>query len=254
MAGKDFLEEQRRRQRDLVAARAARQNPEAVAVAPKEEQAPKTFGERMQNFWFYNKFFVLAAIFLAVVLAIGIKQCAGREKFDTEVVLYTYHTYTPDQINAIEEELEKYGEDINGDGEVNYQIIDCAYDKTTIFDQRNAKGGKLTANITSNDKAIMYITDAETFAQLQERYASEDIEFFVDIGLPNDDGRSLILSQEFHNSVNAKSTAGLKLPEGLRISRRIAGKDITIGTAEKQTASADRVLERMAKNIKNEAE
>ncbi len=254
MAGKDFLEEQRRRQRDLVAARAARQNPEAAPVAVKAEEAPKSFSEKLQNFWFYNKFFVLGAIFLAVVLGVGIKQCAGREKFDTEVVLYTYYTYTPDQINAIELELEKYGEDINGDGKVNYQIIDCAYDKETLFDQRNAKGSKLNANITSNDKAILYITDAETFKQLQDRYGKNDIEFFVNVGLPSDDGRSLMLNEEFYKNVNDKSTTGLMLPEGLRISRRIAGKEIMIGEAEKQTAAADRTLNRMMKNIKNEAE
>ena len=253
MAGKDFLEEQRRRQRELVAARAARQNPEAAPVVVREEKTMSA-SEKVSNFWFYNKYFVLGALLLAVMLFIGIKQCADREKFDTEVVLYTYTTYTSDQIDAIEEELEKYGVDIHGDGVVNYQIIDCSYDKkNTGFDHKNAKGSKLTANITSNKKAILFITDAETFKQLTDRYAENDIEFFVDCKLPADGGKSLPLSEDFYKNVNAKSTAGIKLPEGLKISQRITGKNLTIGEAEKQTAAARELFSKMQAGIKNEA-
>ncbi len=253
MAGKDFLEEQRRRQRELVAARAARQNPEAAPAVVREEK-PLSAGEKLSNFWFYNKLFVLGALLLAVMLIIGVKQCADRENFDTEVVLYTYHTYTPDQIDALEAELEKYGVDINGDGEVNYQILDCSYDKkNTSFDHKNAKGSKLTANITSNKKAIIFITDKETFSQLTDRYAENDIEFFVNCGLPEDGGKSLLLNEDFYKSVNEKSTAGIKLPEGLKVSQRITGKGLTIGEAKKQTEAAKEMFAKMQAGIKNEA-
>ena len=40
--------------------------------------------------------------------------------------------------------------DINGDGEVNVQIIDCAYGNNELLDQQNAKRTKLTAVIASN--------------------------------------------------------------------------------------------------------
>jgi hypothetical protein len=254
MAGKDFLEEQRRRQRELVAARTARQNPDAAPAPVKVEEAPKTFGERMQNFWFYNKYFVLAAVFLAVLLVIAVRQCADRESFDTEIVLFTYHSYAPDQITAIEEELEKYGVDINGDGKVNIQILDCAYDKkTTVFDQKNAKGSKLVANITSNEKAVLFITDAETHEHLEKTYATNEIDFFVDLGLPADGGCSVMLGDDFYSSVEAKDTLGLKLPKGLRISRRIAGKNTLIGSAEKQVAAAEKMLSNIKYNQKNEA-
>ena len=250
MAGKDFMEEQRRRQRALVAARSFRQNPEAAAApaAEKAEKKPLTFAEKLQNFWYYYKYVMLVVVFLAVALGISIAQCAGREKFDTEVILYTRASYTEKQIAAIEAELEKYCDDLDGDGVVNVQVIDCSYHKNTGFEHSNAKESKLNANITSNDVAILYITDDETYKLLTDRYESHDIDFFVDIGLPDDRGKSVKFGKEFYEKINGKTEAGLvmELPDGLRISRRIAGDKTMIGSADSQVAHAERVLKKIA--------
>ncbi|MBE6767010.1 MAG: hypothetical protein E7550_05390 [Ruminococcaceae bacterium] len=250
MAGKDFLEEQRRRQRALVAARSFRQNPEAQSapVAEKVEKKPLTFAEKFQNFWYYYKYVMLIIVFLAVVLGVSIAQCATREKYDTEVILYTRASYTEKQINAIEAELEKYCEDIDGDGVVNVQVIDCSYHKNTGFEHSNAKESKLNANITSNDVAILYITDNETYKLLTDRYKSHNVEFFVDIGLPDDGGKSVKFGEEFYEKINGATEAGLvmDLPEGLRISRRIAGEETMIGSADSQVKLAERTLKKIA--------
>ncbi len=226
MAGRDFLEEQRRRQRELVAVRARRQNPDAAA--PVEQAAPEvplTPSAKLKNFWFYYKYFLLAGVFLAGVLAVGITQCVTREKFDTQVVLFTYNTYTTSQIDAIEVELEKHGTDLNGDGIVNIQIIDCAYGENELFDQTQAKATKLTATIASNGEALLFITDDKTYEYLNNLF---DTDFFENLGLSGDDGRSIYLDEEFYGSVNA-ATQGFALPEGLKISRRVAGENTVIG-------------------------
>lgn len=248
VAGNDFLEEQRRRQRELVAARRARQNPElAPKVAPVEPLVPKTFGDKVKNFWFHYKYFVLAGVFLATVLSVAITQCATREKFDTEVVLFTYNNYTAGQLDALELELEKHAEDLNGDGEVNVQIIDCAYGNSELLDQQNAKRTKLTAVIASNSNALLYITDAKSFEYLDTLF---DDGFFVDLELPNNDGKSLALNKAFYDSVNSKSEVGFKLPEGLQISRRVAGENTIVGQNKDikiQMEAADKILKAMTK-------
>ncbi len=263
MAGRDFLEEQRRRQRDLVAARAARQNPDAAPAPVIAEKPPMTLGDKIKNFWFYYKYFLLVGAFLAIMLGIAVAQCAGREDYDAEIILYTYHTYTPNQIEAIEVELEKYGEDINGDGEVNYQVLDCSYaEKGTLYDQISAKETKLTVNVTSNDKALLYITDAKSHKKLVDSNRNNGIEFFVDLSLPADNGTSVMLSQEFYFNVNAKvnedlgiedEALKLNLPEGLRISRRITGKGFTVKPSAAQVDAAEHTLDKIKNNVKNEA-
>lgn len=248
MAGNDFLEEQRRRQRELVAARRARQNPElAPKVAPVEPLVPKTFGDKVKNFWFHYKYFVLAGVFLATVLSVAITQCATREKFDTEVVLFTYNSYTAGQIDAMEVELEKYAEDLDGDGEVNVQIIDCAFGKNELADQQNAKRTKLTAIIASDSKAMLYITDASSYEYLNTLFKGG---FFVDLKLPGGNGDTLALGDWFCEPVNAESEVGFKLPDGLQISRRVAGENTVIGQdkdAKAYAEAADKMLALMAK-------
>lgn len=229
LAGKDFLEEQRRRQRDLIAAKIARQNPSAVPAADVCEQPPLTASEKLKNFWFYYKYYVLGTIFLAFVLTIGIAQCANREKYDTEVVLFTYNAYTSGQIEALEEQLELYGEDTNGDGEVNVQVIDCSYGKNETVDQQNAKRSKLTALIAADSDALLFITDEDSFEYLDTLFEND---FFATLDLPDDNGKSVILPETFRKAVNDKSESGFLLPEGLRLCRRVADESTVVGNAD----------------------
>ena len=243
MSSNNFLEEQRKRQRELVAARKARQNPDAVL--PVTDTAPEkvelTFSQKMVNFWFYNKWFVLGGLFLALTLGIAVHQCATREKFDTEVVLLTYESYTGGQLDAIERQLEQYGVDINGDGEVNVQIIDCSYTENESIDLQNAKRQKLTANLASNENALLFLTSEETFKYLEDSYGT----FFVDLNLPDNDGKSIVLPESFYTAVDAESENGFTLPRGLRIARRRADQSTVIGNAkgiEEKIAAVDEML------------
>ncbi len=229
MAGKDFLEEQRRRQRDLVATKTARQNPSAVPAAVVCEQPVLTPKDKLKNFWFYYKYHILAIVFLAFVLTIGISQCATKEKYDIEVVLFTYSTYTGGQIDALEEQLELYGEDTNGDGEVNVQVIDCSYNKDETADQQNAKRSKLTALIAADSNALLFITDEASFEYFDTLFEKD---FFATLDLPDNDGKSALLSETFCKAVNDKSESGFLLPEGLRISRRVADENTAVGRAD----------------------
>ncbi len=246
MSSHDFLEEQRRRQRELIEAKRARQNPETVGPELSNVSEPTTLSRKIKDFWFYHKFKVLTAVFLAAVLCIGISQCARREKFDTEVVLYSYYTYSSSQLDALEAQLELYGEDLNGDGEVNIQIVDCSYSEAELYEQQNAKSTKLTAVLASNDDALLFITDKESFERLNTQF--ENTEFFVDLALPENGGKSLVLPQSFCDGVNGQ-TPGFVLPSGLRISRRIADETTLIGQSadiEEKISAAEKTLERLS--------
>ena len=252
MAGKDFIEEQRRRQRELVAARKAKQNPDSVVPEPVPVgPAPKkTFSERIKNFWFYYKWFVAGGLFIALTLGIAIHQCASRESYDAEVVLLSYEAYTGGQLDAIERQLEKYAVDFNGDGEVNVQIIDCAYNEKEALDLQNAKRQKLTAVLAANDNALLFLTSEETFQYLESLYEGG---FLVDMDLPDDDGKSIVLPESFYEAIDAESENGFVMPRGLRISRRRADEGTVVGQSkgiEEKIKAADKTLENILAEIK----
>ncbi len=246
LSSRDFLEEQRRRQRELVKAKLARQNPETAEPESAAAPTAKTLGQKVKNFWFYHKIKVFTAVFLVAVLAVGIQQCARRESFDSEVVLYSYYSYTSSQLDALEAQLELYGQDLNGDGEVNIQIIDCSFGESEPYEQQNAKNTKLTAVLASNDNALLFITDGESFDKLNTQF--ESTEFFVNLSLPENQGKSLLLPKSFYDGVNAQ-TSGLALPDGLRISRRIADQSTLIGQSEnieEKISAASKIIEKLA--------
>lgn len=52
------------------------------------------FAKKLDNFWYYNKWKVIAAVFIAVALTVCIVQCATREKNDIVVIFAgAYQSY-----------------------------------------------------------------------------------------------------------------------------------------------------------------
>ncbi len=250
MPSKDFLEERRRRQRDLVAAKKAQQNLIDVQREEPKEVLPLTPRERVKNFWFYNKYFVIVGVIVAFVLTILVRQCAKRESFDAEVVLFAYDTFTTDQISAIEEQLETQFEDFDGDGAVNIRVLDCSFDRNAFHEYQGPMLTKLTANVSSNAKALLYITDAESFEFLNTKF---DVDFFVNKGLSLNDGMSAPLPQSFYDAVYEKTDGLLPLPDSLRISIRTAEDNTIISkeeNIEKLVKNAEDALMKIASSAK----
>lgn len=239
-----FFEEQRKRQAELVEARRKKQSGE---IADAETQAPAvlTFSEKWENFWYYYKWHTIIAVFLAVTLIIATAQCAEREKFDSEFVLFSYNTFTAAEMDAIEAGIEKHYPDLNGDGEVNVQLIDCSYSDKELSDQQSAKKQKLTAVLASHNDALVFIVDDESFKFLEESHKG----FFVNIGLSQKEGRAEPLPESFYKAVNETLPEGFSLPKGLYLTRRIADETTLIGQSdgiEEKVAAADKAIKDIA--------
>ena len=81
---------------------------------------PKRFTkEWWPHYWMYYKWHTIAAVAAAVMIITTAVQCATREKYDINVT-YTGSMYFPDEsITLLEAEMEKYIDDIDGNGETN---------------------------------------------------------------------------------------------------------------------------------------
>ena len=196
----DFLELKKMQNGDM----APEPKPSEVAVLPK------TFKEKLQNYWFHFKWHTIGIVFTLIVLIVMITQCAGRTNWDMQVIYFTYTPAIDSQTNMIGDYLESISKDINGDGEVNISVVNCSvpdgnhnsqYNRTILM--------KLQAMITAEPTAMLYITD------------SESVKYFEVDALSNIfDTEQVQFGENFYE----KTTTELgRLPNGLQIAcRRIS--------------------------------
>ncbi len=123
----------------------------------KEEAAPVTFKERMVNFWYYYKWHTLFTVFVIFILSFGLAQCATKETPDYTVIT-AFDKYVPNEITrAIETELERYAEDVNGDGEVIVHIYDVS--TSTDRDMQMAQSTKLMSEMQRGEVMLLIVDD-----------------------------------------------------------------------------------------------
>lgn len=106
----------------------------------------------LKNYLYYYKFRIIAAVIALAIAAVAIYQAATREKYDYSVYLCISETAMSEFNRSIEASFSQFGEDVNGDGKVNVQVIDLSYDfadpksndamsKTTLLGGELSSGG-----------------------------------------------------------------------------------------------------------------
>lgn len=233
----EILEEQRKARQEFMELKKMQHGEMKPPPKPSEVAiVPKTSKEKWDNFWFQYKWYVIAITATAVVLAILITQCATRTKYDLEVVYFTYTAALDEQTNNIADYLADYAEDINGDGEINVQVINVSFSKTSGDTQyRHTMMTKLQALIVTDENAMLYITDSETYEYLHG--IAEDGLF---------DGEPFKFGDGFYTATESQQFG--RLPEGLQIScRRVSD---TLLEGKKGTAEAYGNSERLIEKLK----
>ena len=233
----EILEEQRKARQEFLELKKM-QNGEMKAPPKPSEVAivPKTPKEKWDNFWFQYKWHVVAIVATAVVLAILIPQCATRTKYDLQAVYFTYTTALDAQTEKVADYLKKYAEDTNGDGEINVQVVNVSFSKTTGDSQyRYTMLSKLQAMIAGDENAILYITDNDSYQYLNEISESGALL----------EGEPFKFGDDFYTATETEEFG--KLPEGLQISCRIISETTMENKkdAAKAYESANKLLEKL---------
>lgn len=192
----DPVEEQKRRQKELVELKLKKQqfesNPdEFVPEGGAPEVVLDTKG-KIVNFWYYAKKSIAFFLVLAIILVIGVTQCASRTEYDMTIVLYMKRSISSTMVENLATVAERYCEDTNGDGEVHVLILDCAAtDEEKKGDTGMGKATRLQASF-SNQEAIVYIMDEDAFLELS---ALDEGEFISNqLKLPLFEGRCFQLN------------------------------------------------------------
>lgn len=207
----ETLEQRKKAQREFLELKKMQQGEIQAPPKPSEEAVvPKTLGEKIANFWFHYKWHTVFVIFFAVVISIGVTQCLDRETYDGRVVMYTQNYYTDTQMEVIADYLIPYFTDVDSDGKVEVQVINCSYDDkdTYDFEYVQSLATKLQATIAHEGDVQLFIVDEPKKDHLNS-ISNQGLEFFVD---------TAALPADFYDAVKA---GGFEVPEGLVIGRRI---------------------------------
>ncbi len=205
----DTLSQQRKAREEFLELKKI-QNGEISAPPPPSalQKKPETVKEKTKNFWYYYRWWVFAFVFLAVALAILIKQCTSRINYDLTVAVYTSDAVSDNSCEKMSEYFEKLGDDINGDGEVHIQVINCSYSKNANQQSMMMVNSKIQTIIAAEPKAVLFITDDTTYEFLSS--ISDSVKLFETDGV--------MLNNDFYKSCDTDKI--FKLPADLKISRR----------------------------------
>ena len=160
-------------------------------------------------------------------------------------------TLSTPQIEGIKKELNQYGKDLNGDGEVNLQLVDCTVNGRFDYTQNSdGKQQKLQMMLMSNTDAMLFLVDEKALAWIDE--LNQQTRFIADTGLPNNDGRGFLIG-DTHIIENPKKSANyetnLRWPSDLMICRRKVEGTTFEGDpqAVKNAKDADEFIQRIVK-------
>lgn len=232
----DTLSQQRKAREEFLELKRIQNGEVAAPPKPSDfEKKPQTVEEKAKNFWYYYRWWVFAFIFIAAVMAICISQCVSRENYDLTVTVYTSDYISDKSCEKMSGYFEKYGDDVNGDGEIHIQVINCSYSKGENKQLLLTNNTKIQAIITANYDALLFITDDTTYEFLNSISDS--------VSLLETDG--VELGSDFYNSCNIDEF--LKLPENLKISRRVLAQTVMKdnAVAKKCYESSGKILEQI---------
>ncbi len=203
----EIMEEQRKAREEYIKLKKMQQGELAPQPKPSEVAiTPKTFKEKLNNFWYHYKIHTILAGFLVAVLGICITQCTTRPKYDFGVMYFAYETALDTQTQAIADYFEQFAKDINGDGEVNINVINCSVTDSNKDPSRFTMFSKVQAVLAAEETVSVYVVDEKAIEYFENAL---DISVFAEKPMP--------LSEEFYK----KTTIGdFTLPKGLSIGLR----------------------------------
>lgn len=175
----------------------------------------QTIAQKINNFWFYNKWKVLFSAILSFIIAISVYSCCSKPNYDCTVVMALSTELTDASITALREELTNYCEDYNGDGEVLLNVYNCCFTNNAegIGNSVNSHYVNFVSSFQQSENMI-YIIDQNKIDFIDDNSVMDS-----SLSLPDLNGCGYKLNgTEFENTCKEKTY--FSLPEDTYIIRR----------------------------------
>lgn len=214
----ETLAQQRRERAELLKLKQAQSGEKVYERGPTlEDSMPKTFWGKLKNFWYHRKWVVVISIILVITIALCVVEYKNTEKYDMEMVAYSFEYVTYEQLVAITEIFEPLCKDIDGDGVKNISPLNYSFTKEATPNQAEYTMSQSYQTIILGDpEALLFLLNEASYNHLVEINAKKP--FFED--------EIIRLDEEIYKTVLEKT--GLPLPEGLILAyRKVEGTDIS---------------------------
>lgn len=195
---------------------------------PEKPNDPMTFKQKLVKFWYnYRVAVIIGAIVLVLAVSVAFLMNSG-EKVDYTLVVVTKGTLLNDARVELAGELERHGEDLDGDGTVNVRIIQLAMTDPGDYTE--------LATIFSGGTAMMFAMEPEYYQSQIAEVETEDEHYFAPLQVEHEGLAENGRYWNWKGSVMQKN-ANAAFPENLYF-----GVRLPIGTAsgsENEQISAD---------------
>ena len=132
------------------------------------EIVPKTPKEKRANWWFYHKVHVIVGVLL-VALAGGLIYSLLSKTAPDYTIAVVGGLYSEDMANALEAELAPYGEDRNGDGQVEVQVVTYPIGDSSADPQVQEANSVRLMGDASEFTSVIYLINGDSFEWMQNQ-------------------------------------------------------------------------------------
>ena len=210
-------------------------------------QQPQTVWKKLENFWFYHKWHLLAGILILSMLVVAVHSCIKKESIDMYVLYMANGAYSTQAAEEFALKLEQYIDDIDGDGEKRVQVISVTFsDAVARTDQsQEATLSKMVGQISSGP-ALFYVFDEENYQALKEAQVQILAPLSTNEEAPTyfEEDRYNASDSGFFKGLKGWAEKGKKLYFGIRVSDGIEESDARF----KQIEQSKKALDRIAKD------
>lgn len=150
----------------------------------KKDEAivPRTLREKWENFWYHHKWKVIVCGFLALVLTITTVQLLTRDEPDFTILVVTEKEYASSQLRSVANLLERYGDDIDGDGKVEVRVASCHLGDNLLADQELLQHQILQSHLISAD-VMLFVFEPEYYTWFMSEMEENEYHFLTDLAV-----------------------------------------------------------------------
>lgn len=130
---------------------------------------PQTSKEKRENWWFYHKGPLTAAVLVAAVVFSIVYSVVSKVEPDYTVALMTSYGMSTSGIEELERCVEEYADDRNGDGRVEVTVVNYVFSVNPTSTDQQAQIMKFAADCTTNESMI-FLHDEDAFDALEGDY------------------------------------------------------------------------------------
>lgn len=132
------------------------------------------FYKKIENFWYYYKWYVVGGLFLLCAVLIAIGSCAAKEKIDFYALSAGERAPTAMQSKQMEEWLGQMISEPDAEEEAQKSVSLITAETT---DQWNGSGSSAMLVQVNSGKMVLYILDQRTYEILHSNEVLQDLSF-----------------------------------------------------------------------------